>query len=553
MIPSSDDDGGDNPIHKSLDIGHNFDGLTIFNKSFTDRFTMGVECSTCNTFGTLELDMNVDHDFSDFKPITGTIDVSPLGMSARIGLGITVSAELTSEIDKSFDFLHFTFPGVGFSIFGFLNFGPTIAGQLDAQISRITAEGSFTPGAIIMHIPDSAKLHLDFDDSSKDHQSGWKPSFQHEDAHFDAGIGVDATFGPRLSLDIEADFEGDGVALGLSLVPARLDAHAGFNTGNCGGVSFGAKVGAEIDAFAGIGDIDEIRAESTIKLIGTSTPLATTCIHVPHAGIGQHNPKHHGKTSDHSNGAGGSKTNGGSGGSKTNDGPGGKKTDGPGASKTNDGPGGKKTDGPGKGSKTKNPDGPKTAAPGSKSHDGNGPKTTAKGGPSKTRSGDGPKPTNSGKKNGGGGTKTGGGDGPKTGGGDGPKTGGGSKSKPGNGPESTKKPGDGAGKKNGGGDGPGKKNGGGSKSQPGNGPQPTKSNGDGKKHNGDGPKTHTGDGPKSSPKPGNNGGSKTNGGEGTKPTKTANKNGNKKNGDGGPQASETSSTTRNGPPGATPT
>lgn len=195
---------------------------------------MGVECSSCNTFGSLEMDLDVGHDFSDGEPLTGTVDISPLGMSFRIGLGITASAELTSEVDKSFEFLKFPFP-TGFSIPGLGGFGPTLVGQVDAQISRITAEGSFSPGAIIMHVPDSAKMHLDFLDSSKNHQSGWTPTFQHEDPHFEAGIGVEAVFGPRLSLDLEAEIAGEGVAFGLSVAPARLTAHAGFNNGCPGG------------------------------------------------------------------------------------------------------------------------------------------------------------------------------------------------------------------------------------------------------------------------------------------------------------------------------
>lgn len=265
----------------TIPAGHDFSGTNIFTQNIADGLDVSLTCGSCMTTGNIDIDLEVNGDITKFPPIDGSITVTPSGISATVGLDLVVSAELTSEFDKSITFLNIPLIENPLSVAGIATVGPSLMVNMDAKIESVTAEVDLSLGSVTLSIPDDSKATLDFFDSSKDSTTDFTPQFTTTGPSVSAGISASANFGPNIVLGLDVEALGVGLAAGLALAAPTLDLTASFNENGCAGVDFEADLTAQLNAFGGAGKIADVAADNTISLIGTSTQIFSICLTVP--------------------------------------------------------------------------------------------------------------------------------------------------------------------------------------------------------------------------------------------------------------------------------
>ncbi|MBE7180770.1 MAG: hypothetical protein INR71_06105, partial [Terriglobus roseus] len=260
----------------AIPLGHDF-SQPIFSQDLDDSLNVALTCGGCNTAGTLNVDVQADVNIFSSPHVTGSITAVPSGVSATVGLDLVVSGTLTTEFDKSQNFVNVGLPGA-IDIPGVATLGPSLMVNLDAKIDSVTAQVDLNLGSVTMSIDDNSKAVIDFNDGSKDQLTGFAPSFSAQGPSISAGISATASLGVDIVLGVDAELFGTGIAAGLALAAPQLQANAALNGNGCGGVEFDAGLSAQLNAFGGFGKVAEVAAENTISIIGTSTQIFSTCL-----------------------------------------------------------------------------------------------------------------------------------------------------------------------------------------------------------------------------------------------------------------------------------
>jgi hypothetical protein len=269
----------------NIPVAKDFSGTNIFSQNISDSLDASLTCGNCKTTGNFELDLNVNFDagaiFGGKLPFSGSLSITAQQVSATIGLDLVVSAELTSEFDKSVTFLNVPLLENPLAVAGIANIGPTLMVNLDAKINSVTASVDLSLGSVTLSVPDGAKATLDLNGDNNGN-SNFALDFSTEAPSVNAGISASASFGPNIVLGLEATLFKTGVAAGLALAAPQLSVTASAGTDqDCGGVEFEADLTAQLNAFAGAGQVAEVAADKTISIIGTSTQIFSTCLTLP--------------------------------------------------------------------------------------------------------------------------------------------------------------------------------------------------------------------------------------------------------------------------------
>jgi hypothetical protein len=266
-----------------ISLEHDFSGTKIFDAQAED-VDVSLNCGTCNTAGTLNIDAELSFNLFSSPTLSGTISVTPSGVAATVGLSLTASGEVTQAIDESVNFVTFTLPGgISIPLIGML--GPSLMVDMVATISSITASATVNLGSVTMSIDDNSKAQLDLANSANNVLTGFTPTFSAEGPSVDAGISASAQFGPQIILGIDAEVFGTGAAAGLALNAPSLNLNAAIEAtaadNGCAGVEFDVDLSAQLNAFGGVGKIKDVAATDTFSIIGTSTQIFSTCLSFP--------------------------------------------------------------------------------------------------------------------------------------------------------------------------------------------------------------------------------------------------------------------------------
>ena len=266
----------------NIPVAKDFSGTNIFSQNISDVLDVSLTCGNCKTTGNFDLDFEVSFDagaiFGGDLPFSGSLSITAQQVSATIGLDLIVSAALTSEFDKSVTFLNVPLLENPLAVAGIANIGPTLMVNLDAKIESVTASVDLSLGSVTLSVPDGAKATLDLNGDNNSN-SNFALDFSTEAPSLNAGISASASFGPNIVLGLEATVFNTGVAAGLALAAPQLSVTASAGTDqDCGGVEFEADLTAQLNGFAGAGQVAEVAAEKTISIIGTSTQIFSTCL-----------------------------------------------------------------------------------------------------------------------------------------------------------------------------------------------------------------------------------------------------------------------------------
>lgn len=267
------EDFGDIDKKFSIPLSHDF-SVNIFDAKAGD-VDVSLGCKTCNTAGSLNFDVDVGFSFS--KGVSGSITVTPSGITATVGLGLSVEGVLNTAFEKSVSIINVGLPGgVSFAIG---NIGPSLMVNADATISNVTAGVDVELGSITFSIDDSSKAVIDFSDSSNDQFTGFSPKFTTQGPSLSAQASVSGQLGIDIVFGLDAELFGKGLAAGLALAAPTLNVDAGVSVDSCNsGVEFDVELSAQLNAFAGVGKVADIAAQNTISIVGTTTQLFSTCI-----------------------------------------------------------------------------------------------------------------------------------------------------------------------------------------------------------------------------------------------------------------------------------
>ncbi|KAK3662066.1 hypothetical protein LTR22_007038 [Elasticomyces elasticus] len=278
----------DSTLEKRIDQTASLDLTQTFNANFANvsagDLTASVDCTDCSTRGTLNLDFDVSFDLFADPALSGTASITPSGVGANIELGLTVSAELTSELSADITIADIALPG-GVDILGVAKIGPQFVVAASAGIDSVTAATTISFGVAI-DIADASVATVDFTDSTNNAFSGWTPTFTTIGPNLDASVSISGSVGPEIRIEIDAEIVGKGLSAGLKLVAPEftLDASAQATPdgGICGddnaqlGIEFEVNLAAELDAFGGIAAASDLSGVFT--LLSTATPIFSTCV-----------------------------------------------------------------------------------------------------------------------------------------------------------------------------------------------------------------------------------------------------------------------------------
>jgi hypothetical protein len=137
-----------------------------------------------------------------------------------------------------------------------------------------------------LDIPAESVVKLNFDDSTDNNIGGWVPSFTPVGPELSGSVSVSASVGPRIQLEVGVTILGFGAGVGLALSAPTLGLSLGAEADTAGGIcenpdaQLGVNVdvglSAQLDAFAGIGDLRDL--PNRFEIAAVSTPLFATCI-----------------------------------------------------------------------------------------------------------------------------------------------------------------------------------------------------------------------------------------------------------------------------------
>ncbi|KAJ4303175.1 hypothetical protein N0V90_002068 [Kalmusia sp. IMI 367209] len=268
----------------SIPLAQDFSDTEILKTNVSD-IDIALKCSDCKTTGTLDINVEANFDalnvFSAESPVDGSIEIIANDLSATIGLDLELSAALTEAFDQSVTFLEIPLITPPLSIPGVANIGPTLTINLDAKIDEVTATATISAGSVTMKIPPGARAKANFLNDQDDTSSDFTPEFSTTPPALSAGISATANFGPNIILGVSAEILNQGIAGGLALAAPQLALKAAVATDQtCPGVDLTADLTAQLNAFAGIGNVNEVAAENTFELVGTSTQIFSSCVTV---------------------------------------------------------------------------------------------------------------------------------------------------------------------------------------------------------------------------------------------------------------------------------
>ncbi|TKA73991.1 hypothetical protein B0A55_05586 [Friedmanniomyces simplex] len=278
----------DSSLEKRIDQKASLDLTQTFNANFAnltaDGVTASISCTDCSTRGTFNLDFNVSFDLLANPKLSGTASITPSGVGANVELGLTVSAELTSELAGDLTIADVPLPG-GVDILGVAKIGPQFVVVANAAITSITAATTISFG-VAVDVPDNSLATVDFANSANNAFNGWDPTFSTIGPNLDASVSVSGSAGPEIRLEIDAEIVGQGLSAGLKLAVPQftLDASAQASPegGICGddnaqlGMEFDVNLAAELDAFGGVAAASALQGEFT--LLSTATQIFSTCV-----------------------------------------------------------------------------------------------------------------------------------------------------------------------------------------------------------------------------------------------------------------------------------
>ena len=250
-----------------------------------DDISASVACDPCYTTGSL--DFKVDATYRFPFSLDGSITMTPNDLAASVTAKLHVEGEVSSgkQVGKEI----FTYVPEGINIPGLATIGPAFKVDLVAGIDAANAEIDLSSG-VTMSIPADAIAVLDFSDTSKNQFSGWVPGFEDitPSNQFSEEISISAFAGVQLRAEFDLEILSKGLSAGLALDAPKLDltVTAAGDTGHeaCGiegadfGVSLDLSLGAELDAFAGFGDADDLPNKQ--QIFATSVDLYSTCFTV---------------------------------------------------------------------------------------------------------------------------------------------------------------------------------------------------------------------------------------------------------------------------------
>ncbi|KAF1956432.1 hypothetical protein CC80DRAFT_548723 [Byssothecium circinans] len=278
----------------SIPLAQDFSGEELFTPnltSVTDKIDVSLKCSTCKTEGFLDIEFIATSDASQLfddlditDAVTASMIITPINLSATIGLDLLINSALTKEFSTGLTVLNVPLIPNPVPVAGIANIGPRLLVNMDFSLGKVEAEADISLGEVTMKIDDCSRATLDFF-GSDDAFDGFTPSFSAVGPKPNsASISATAGIAPNIILGVDATALGRGVAAGLALAAPKLDAKlvAGVQSeGACTGVDFTTDLAAELNAFAGIGKINEVAAEDTVEILAASTRIFSSCVTVP--------------------------------------------------------------------------------------------------------------------------------------------------------------------------------------------------------------------------------------------------------------------------------
>lgn len=164
----------------SIDLSHSFPFNIPFN---VNGLTIGLGCTECTTTGKVQLQLKASQTFG--IPKSGSFILSPQGVSAKAGIKLTVSGELTKAFDREQSVA--TIPLSGFSIPKIVKIGPVFDISVGFGISAIEGSVSISSGATAT-LQDSAIVEVDIFDPKKNKFSNWDPIVEPLPLNVDAKV-----------------------------------------------------------------------------------------------------------------------------------------------------------------------------------------------------------------------------------------------------------------------------------------------------------------------------------------------------------------------------
>jgi hypothetical protein len=266
--------------HDAIDLTSDF-SRQLFSKQIpgTDA-TAEVDCKQCGTHGKLNID--IDIDIILLRPSKGTIQITPAGIGADVIFGIKTNGEIKNALSDSISLP--VVPLLGLHIPGVVDIGPAVRILAEAAIDSISASTEVTFGAKL-DVPEDSIVKFDLENGQNNQISGWIPVFTPVAPQFSGELVLHGHVGPRINLELDLLVLGAGLSAGLSIGAPQLtiDLSASTNTagGACGladvetGVAVEIGLGAELDAFAGVGKAKDLPGK--IALFSSSRPLFSKC------------------------------------------------------------------------------------------------------------------------------------------------------------------------------------------------------------------------------------------------------------------------------------
>jgi hypothetical protein len=144
---------------------------TLWEKSTSSGLDLSIGCDSCGTTGKLTIAGKIKGSLLHASIDEAYVEATPSNIGADFNPSFTVSGELSSKWDKSWEIVRV--PLSTFSIPLVFSVGPEL--RLSAGFELSAVQGSATVKAgISARIPDSASAKVDFHGSDT-HVDGWKP------------------------------------------------------------------------------------------------------------------------------------------------------------------------------------------------------------------------------------------------------------------------------------------------------------------------------------------------------------------------------------------
>lgn len=264
----------------SVNLAHDIGGIGVD----IDGTDLKLSCDPCSTTGSLDFKFDIV-PYVVPPHLSGTFSVTGNGIGAAIGAKLSATKG-TDGKNFNKEILDVPIPDAGISIGKLVNLGFNLKLELGGNVGKVEAAVEATAG-IKVTVPDNSLYVLDFDDSSKNQNSGWSPSVE-PILEISADVAVSASVGPMLTLEVDAEVAGVGGAIGMALAGPTFQAEAKASadsegvcdsTNTLAGVEFDMNIQADIHAFESA-NLIVAHPAATQTFFATSWPVFSTCIGV---------------------------------------------------------------------------------------------------------------------------------------------------------------------------------------------------------------------------------------------------------------------------------